>query len=166
MAQYTKQATVSIQCGTTGATIYYTTDGNTPSDSSTQYSDSFVMYKNCTVKAIGIKDGLTDSDIATSEIEVILPTPVLQANANGDEATVTITNSADYASNYGTVTFYYTDDGSAPAVDEGKIFTSGKTFTKNCTVKVIAVATGNVNSVAGEVAVSTVKVDTPVITVV
>ena len=166
MAQYTKQATVSIECGTTGATIYYTTNGDNPTGSSSLYSDSFVMYKNCTIKSIGIKDGLIDSDIATSEIEVILPTPVLQANANGDEATVTITNASDYESNYGTVTFYYTDDGSAPQVDEGKIFTSGKTFTKNCTVKVIAVATDNVNSVAGEVAVSTVKVDTPVITVV
>ena len=53
--------TVTISCSTEGASVYYTTDGTTPTSSSTLYSEPFNVTSNCTVKAIGIKDGLTNS---------------------------------------------------------------------------------------------------------
>jgi chitodextrinase len=57
---------VIIEVGTPGATIYYTDDGSTPTASSTLYTGSFTLTSSKTIKAIGIKSGLTDSDIVSA----------------------------------------------------------------------------------------------------
>ena len=58
--------TVTITCATDGAEIYYTTDGNPPSSSSTAYSATgpFSIDADCTVKAIAIKNE-KNSDVAS-----------------------------------------------------------------------------------------------------
>lgn len=165
MAEYNKKATVTIQCGTLDAVIHYTTDGQAPDAESTQYSAPFELWQNATVKAIGIKEGMTDSDIASEDITVKLPAPVLSASVDGDGATVSITNIADYAEHYGTVTYHYTVDGTEPDAEDPE-FTNGMAINQNCTVKVIATATNNVASDSGSTTISTVKVETPVISVV
>lgn len=164
--EFLKKAVVTITCGTADATVKYTTDGSTPSNSvGTTYSVPFDLWQNATVKAIGIKDGMADSDIAEKEYTVKLPTPVLAQSVNGDEASVTISNLADFADHYGEVTYHYTTDGSEPDAEDPE-FTSGTAISENCTVKVIATATNNVTSDAGSITISTMKVDTPVITAV
>ena len=55
--------TVAINCGTSGASIYYTLDGTTPSASSTAYSAPLSITANTTVKAIAIK-GDKKSEVA------------------------------------------------------------------------------------------------------
>lgn len=44
-----------------GAKIYYTTDGKTPTTSSTLYTAPFTLKENATVAAIAVKDGKTSS---------------------------------------------------------------------------------------------------------
>lgn len=56
---------VSISCETTGASIYYTTNGDDPTTSSTLYRAPFTINATTTVKAIGVKDGMDNSPIAT-----------------------------------------------------------------------------------------------------
>lgn len=63
---YGGSQSVTLSCATTGAAIYYTTDGSTPSASSTLYSSAITVSSTTTIKAIGIKSGLPDSQIATS----------------------------------------------------------------------------------------------------
>ena len=53
--------TVQITCETEGATIYYTTDGTDASTSSTEYTGTFVISETTTVKAIAVKDEMTNS---------------------------------------------------------------------------------------------------------
>ena len=166
MAQFNAEATVSISCGTSGAKVYYTIDGSAPSASSTEYTDSFVLYKNATVKAIGIKSGLTNSDVATYEVTVKLPTPELSSSVNGDQTTVKVSNTTDYVPDYGEVKFYYTTDGSDPTEEDTELTSAGATISSNVTFMVKAFATDNVASDVGEITISTLKVDTPVITAV
>ena len=63
---YTQAQTVTISCATEGATIYYTTDGNDPTTSSSEYSTPLTISQTTTVKAIAVKDGFDDSSIASA----------------------------------------------------------------------------------------------------
>lgn len=64
---YNSVQSVTLSCGTTGATIHYTTDGSTPNSSSPVYSSAINVSTSMTVKAIAIKSGYTDSDVLTAE---------------------------------------------------------------------------------------------------
>lgn len=58
---------VFISCTTAGASIYYTTDGSDPDNTSTQYDGQPIIIKNTTtIKAIGYKEN-TYSNIAQKE---------------------------------------------------------------------------------------------------
>lgn len=64
--------TQSVTLGTTesGATIYYTTDGSTPTHSSPVYSSAIAVSTNQTVKALVGKTGSLDSPVASASYEV------------------------------------------------------------------------------------------------
>ncbi len=54
---------VTITCSTSGASVYYTTDGSEPTSNSTEYSAAFTIDNSCTVRAIAIKGEKTSSII-------------------------------------------------------------------------------------------------------
>ena len=63
---FTSPQSVIISCATTGATIYYTTDGTDPTASSPVYSTALSLTSTTTVKAIAVKTDMNDSAIATA----------------------------------------------------------------------------------------------------
>ena len=63
---YFDPITVTMTCGTSGATIYYTTDGSDPDNTDAVYSSGFAVSSTTTVKAIAYKSGMTESNIATN----------------------------------------------------------------------------------------------------
>ncbi|GAA1616927.1 beta-1,3-glucanase family protein [Catellatospora bangladeshensis] len=63
---YAAAQSVTISTATAGAAIRYTTDGSTPTASSTLYSGPVNVASTRTLKAIGIKSGLTTSAVATA----------------------------------------------------------------------------------------------------
>lgn len=67
---YAGSTDVSLSTETDGATIYYTTDGSTPSSLSTKYSSAINISSTTTIKAIGIKTGLLDSNVYSGEFVI------------------------------------------------------------------------------------------------
>ena len=57
---------VSLSTKTIGATIYYTTNGSTPTDQSTEYTEPIAVTVPVTIKAIAILEDYIDSDILTA----------------------------------------------------------------------------------------------------
>lgn len=70
---FTETQQVTITCETSGATIYYTTDGSTPTTSSTAYSAPFTVSETTTVKAIAVLNGYTDSEVAEATYTKVEP---------------------------------------------------------------------------------------------
>ncbi|WP_230633162.1 X2-like carbohydrate binding domain-containing protein [Paenibacillus athensensis] len=63
---YNGSATVAITTSTSGAELYYTTDGSTPTSSSTRYWGPFTITQSTTIQAIGVKTGLNPSAVASA----------------------------------------------------------------------------------------------------
>lgn len=64
---------VTISCATSDATIYYTTDGNTPTTASTKYTGAITIDAAKTINAFAVKEGMTNSDVATAAYTVEIP---------------------------------------------------------------------------------------------
>ena len=58
---YSDAVSVTMQTATSGASIYYTTDGSTPTQSSTLYSGSMTLTSSKIVKAKALKSGYNGS---------------------------------------------------------------------------------------------------------
>lgn len=54
-----------INSSSSGAQIYYTTDGSDPTTSSTLYEPGIELTDSVLIKAVGVKENWIDSDIAT-----------------------------------------------------------------------------------------------------
>ena len=90
---YSSAQSVAIRCATSGASIYYTTNGSTPTTSSTPYTGPISVSSNATIKALATKDGMTQSDVGVAVYQFIPPgtdytvltnqTPALIDNADG-----------------------------------------------------------------------------------
>lgn len=76
--EYTEAQNVEIACATEGATIYYTLDGTAPTVNSTAYTTAIAISDSTTVKAFAVKEGMTDSEIATAVYVINIPTPPVQ----------------------------------------------------------------------------------------
>jgi beta-glucanase (GH16 family) len=82
---------VSLSTSTSGATIYYTVDGTTPTTSSRVYVAPFLVASNMTVNAIAMAAGDTNSTVSTQAYSLNIPSGTLVwsdefANSTGTNA--------------------------------------------------------------------------------
>lgn len=63
---YASAQSVEITSATSNATIYYTTNGDPPTASSTAYTGAVNVNQSMTLKALAMKDGCTDSSISSA----------------------------------------------------------------------------------------------------
>ena len=77
--EYATAQNVTIACATEGASIYYTLDGTDPTANSTAYTEAITISDTTTVKAIAMKEGMNNSEIASATY-IITPTPTLTFN--------------------------------------------------------------------------------------
>ena len=64
-----------------GATIYYTTDGTTPTESSTTYSSAIAVSSTTTIKAIAVKGGKS-SAVASATYTIESPTQLVMSTVS------------------------------------------------------------------------------------
>ena len=140
---------VSITTATVGATIYYTTDGSTPTTSSTQYTVPLTEnISGVTIKAIAVKEGMITSVVGSNAVILQCAEPVIARSGN-DGFTVSCSFPASG------VTIYYTTDGSAPTTSSSSISSGGTvSCTLPVTVNAMAVAANYDNS---DVSTATLK---------
>lgn len=116
----TRPQTVSITCSTEGATIYYTTDGSTPTTSSSVYTGSFNVSKNTTIKAIAavtIDGNTVVSRLSSSVITMKVNAPVFSpADGSSFSENYNVTISADA----GLTIYYITQDNKIFKSETGK----------------------------------------------
>lgn len=62
--------TVTLDTATPGATIYYTTDGSTPTKDSLKYEGPFEVADKTTIKTYAVKSGWLDSYVTTDTVDV------------------------------------------------------------------------------------------------
>lgn len=137
---YNANQSVTISCATAGATIYYTTDGTTPTSSSSAYSSAVSITSTKTLKAIAIKAGMTNSDVAIATYTLKCTAPTFSVSAG----TYNATQSVSLATTYGTK-IYYTTDGSTPSTSSTE-YSSAISVSATTTIKAIAWKSGCTNS--------------------
>ena len=75
--------TLILSTLTPGATIYYTTNGETPNMGSMIFTDEIIIDRNMTVKAVAVKSQHSDSAISTLHYTTKKGKTQLKANASG-----------------------------------------------------------------------------------
>ncbi len=108
--------TVTISCTTVGATIHYTTDGSTPTTTSTIYNSPIDVTGDgsvTTIKAVAAKSGMATSAIASGTYTIDysqVATPQFSPTAGTYTSDQSVVISCATAG----TTVYYTVDGTPP----------------------------------------------------
>ena len=112
---------VTITTSPSDATIYYTTDGTDPSKSNDVYTGPFLITANTTIKAIGIKEGLDDSDISSLDATYVTDvTPMVTEVVYSNGFSAFIKQPASASAN-GSIKAYYMQGDEAPTITSATI---------------------------------------------
>jgi hypothetical protein len=143
---------ISITCATEGATIYYTTDGTTPTTASTPYTGPLTEnVSGVTINAIAVKEGLINSAVGTGSVTLKCAKPVIIRS--GDPGNYSVTISCAFPANG--ITIYYTINGDDPTISSSE-YTGSIQVDLGDVIKAIATASGYDNS---DVATKTIHQD-------
>ena len=145
---------ISITTETSGATIYYTTDGSDPTTSSTryEYTGPSADLSGQPIRAIAVKAEMINSDIRSGTVKIKCATPVI--SFNNATSMVTITCSTEGS------TIYYTTDGNDPTASSNPYNNTPFSVSSPTTVKAIATHANEDPSSVAELVISQVATPT------
>lgn len=134
----TGSASVTISSTTPSSTIYYTTDGSDPTTSSST-TQPVSITQTTTIKAMAVASGLSNSSINSATYTVKAATPSLSP---ADGSSITTADTITLSSSEGSVSIYYTKDGSTPTTSSLPYSGPFTLDAGTVTVKCISVRTG------------------------
>ncbi|QQS03644.1 MAG: chitobiase/beta-hexosaminidase C-terminal domain-containing protein [Fibrobacterota bacterium] len=140
---YTTAQSVTLSCATSGASIHYTTDSSTPTESSKLYTGAIAVGTSQTIRAIATKTGMSPSaeGSATFTIAQTVAAPVFGPvegeYPNAQDVTLSSTTAG--------ANIYYTTDGTAPSTTS-QLFSGPISVTASQTIRAIAAKPGWVTS--------------------
>ncbi len=143
---YGSAQNVTITTPTSGATIRFTTDGSTPTETHGTVGNVLVVTSSETIQAIAYESGMTDSNVVSAAYSIGGPpqaaAPVFSppAGAYGTAQNITITTTTSGAN------IRYTTDGSTPSETVGTIYSGPVNVSTNQTIQAIAYEAGFVDS--------------------
>ncbi len=100
---YSSSPSVTISDVTPNSAIFYTTDGTTPTATSTQYSGPIAVSSTETIEAIAVASGFANSAVASATYTINLPAPDFQVSVSPTSLTIV-------AGQSGTATFTVTPE--------------------------------------------------------
>ena len=144
---YTSTQSVTISDATAGATIYYTTNGTTPTTASARYSTAIVVTSTETITAIATATNDSASAVANAAYVITPPaaTPSFSIAPGTYNSPQTVTISDASASAAAGAAIYYTTNGTTPTTASTR-YTGAITVSSTETLKAIATATGDSTS--------------------
>jgi hypothetical protein len=149
---YSSTQTVAIGCAKLGATIRYTTDGSTPSETNgTIYTDVVSVPLGTVLRAIAYLPGLIDSPVvgglyANSILQCATPTFSPAAGTFTSTQQVTITSATAGASIVFTIDGTFPNDSVNPFIWNGTLYTSPVNVGQSLTIKAVAYKDGMTDS--------------------
>jgi hypothetical protein len=152
---YPSAQTVSLTDTTPNATIFYTTNGATPTTASTQYTGSFTVSSTATVQAIATAPNYTQSPIASATYTITLPTAAAPT-FNPPAGTYSSTQTVSLTDTTPNATIFYTTNGATPTTASTQ-YTAPFSIASTATVEAIATAP---NYLESPVAVATYTIGT------
>ncbi len=142
---YTTAQSVTISCSTDGATIRYTTDGSTPSNTSSVYAGPISVTSTKTIKARAFKSGMADSPLAESTYTIgtvsQVAAPVFTPGGGTYQSSQNVTISCATSG----ATIRYTTDGTTPTTSS-PVYTGAINISASQTVKAYASKSGMTDS--------------------
>jgi hypothetical protein len=144
---YASAQSVSISDSTSGATIYYTTNGSTPTTSSTKYSGAISVGSTTTIEAIGVLSGDNNSSVASATYTINTGggTTVATPTFSPGSGTYTSTQSVSISDSTSGATIYYTTNGSTPTTSSS-VYSGAISVSSTTTIEAMAAKSGDTNS--------------------
>jgi hypothetical protein len=155
---YSGAQSVTISDAVGGATIYYTTDGTTPTTSSAVYSGPISVSGNEILRAIAAISGNASSPVVAATYKIRAATPTFTP-AGG-----TYSGAQEVAINdaVGGATIYYSTDGTVPTTSSA-VYSGAISVSADETLRAIAAISGGASS-PGAAATYKIRAATPTFT--
>jgi hypothetical protein len=141
---YTSIQTVTVSSGTAGAALFYTTNGSTPTTSSTAYSAPVSVGSSQTLKAIATASGFSTSAVGSAAYVINLPVAGAPS-ASPAAGTYTAAQSVTLSSATPGAVIRYTTNGSAPG-SGSTVYSAPISVATSLTVRAYSSATSYTDS--------------------
>lgn len=148
---------ITLSCSTSGATIYYSTNGGS---SYKRYTKALYITKNTSIKFYAVKSGVK-SKVVTRTFK-LLPKFNITPDAGSYDGKQTIRLSSGVPG----LKFYYTLDGSTPTTKSTLYTAKGIVIDKDCTLRIRTAKSGwNPRTISKTFTINTVVDEQPTVTV-